>query len=87
MSKTDPLATQRRHIFALASDLEEPLEQALAFAHTLNLMGCGLHNMDDDLASAFVAVAEALTGELSAAKKTWRQIMKESRTPKPHRVG
>lgn len=85
MVKADPDALRRR-FFVLASDLEEPLEQALAFARTLNLMGCGLHNMDDELASAFVAVAEALTDELGVAKKTWRQIMKEGRVTSPRRV-
>ena len=42
-------------------------------------MGYGLRNIDDELVSAFVTVAEALTAELATAKTTWRQLMPKRR--------
>ncbi len=84
----------RRHIFSLACDMEEPLDQALAFARTLDLMGFGLNNIADDHGPSFVAIAEALADRLTTAKKTWRQIMATSRCEpsarlrrKPRHVG
>ncbi len=63
----------RRRIFSLACDMEEPLDQALAFARTLDLMGFGLCNIAaDDHGPSFVAIAEAITDRLKTAKKTWR---------------
>lgn len=64
---------------ATAVDLEEPLARALALARAVELMGYGLRNIDDELVSAFVIVAEALTAELATAKTTWRQLMPKRR--------
>jgi hypothetical protein len=68
----------RRQIFTLVSDLEDPRDQALAFAHAFALMGFGLRNVGDDYGPSFLAIAEAMTGQLTAAKSTWRQIMDAS---------
>ncbi len=69
----------RRRIFSLACDMEEPLDQALAFARALDVMGFGLNSIADDHGPSFVTIAEALTDRLNAAKKTWRQIVAASR--------
>ena len=69
----------RRRVFRLTCDLEEPLDQALAFTNALNLMGYGLNSIGDDHGPALLAVAEAMTGQLTTAKKTWRQIVAASR--------
>jgi hypothetical protein len=61
------------------ADLEEPLARALALARAVELMGYGLHNLDDDLVAAFVTVAESLVAELTTAKTTWRQLMPKRR--------
>ncbi|HEY5236816.1 MAG TPA: hypothetical protein VIJ62_00425 [Rhizomicrobium sp.] len=66
----------------LICELEEPLDQALAFAHALALMGYGLRNAEDDYGSSFLAIAEAMTEELGAAKNTWRQIVAAARMRK-----
>jgi len=88
MSKTHPslgesknLNTEerRRHVFALASDLEEPLDQALAFANALALMAFGLRNIADNYGPSFLAIAEAMTGQLNGAKSTWQQIIDASK--------
>lgn len=70
-----PSAVRPDRVFSLASELEDPLNQALAIARAIQLMGFGLHNVDDDLASAFVTIAEAQTARLAEAKIVWREIM------------
>jgi hypothetical protein len=83
--KTDPAEELRLLVFALACDMEEPLDQALAFANALDLMGFGLNSIGDDHGPALLAIAEALTGQLTAAKKPWWQIMAASRHRAPSR--
>jgi len=82
----------RRRIFSLACDMEKPLDQALAFASALDLIGFGLRTIADDHAPALLAVAEAMTAQITTTKETWRQLMAVSthkprarsrRTPKP----
>jgi len=82
LPKTDPAL---RRVFKLACDLEEPLDQALAFASALDLMGYGLNGIGDDHGPALLAIAEALTGQLTTAKMSWRQIMAASRRRAPSR--
>jgi hypothetical protein len=58
--------------------MEEPLDQALAFARALDLMGFGLNSIADDHGPALLAIAEVLTGQLTTAKKKWREIVAAS---------
>ncbi len=74
MLKPDPTAAERRHVFSLISELEGPLDQALALAGALDLMGFGLGSIADDHGPALLAVAHAITAQLRDAKTTWRQL-------------
>lgn len=68
----------RRRIFSLACEMEEPLAQALAFAGALDLMGFGLRNIADDHGVSLLAIVEALTDELKAAKMVWQKLLAAS---------
>lgn len=81
--KTDPVEELRRRVFKLGCDLEEPLDLALAFTRALDLMGYGLNGIGDDHGSSLLAVAEALTGQITTAKKTWRRLLAASRRRPP----
>ena len=74
MPKADPSPAEElcRRIFSFACDLEEPLDQTLAFARALDLMGFGLRSIHNDHGPAFLTIAEALTDWLKTARKTWR---------------
>lgn len=78
MPKPDPVEELRHRVFTLGCELEEPLDQALALARVLDLMGFGLRAIHNDHGPALLAIAEALTSQLSTAKETWRQIMATS---------
>jgi hypothetical protein len=72
-------------IFAIASDMEEPLNEALAFTRGLALMGYGLESIASDHGGAVLASAESIARELGRAKKIWRQIMAVSGRAKSHK--
>ncbi len=68
--------------------MEEPLSRAVAYSGALELIGFGLNRIGDDHGQAVLAIAEALTADLAAVQKAWRQIMTSSsarRSPKRRR--
>jgi hypothetical protein len=69
----------------LACEMEEPLNQALAFASGLALVGYGLESVAGDHGTAILVSAEAIARELGRAKRTWRQIMAVSGGGKSYR--
>ncbi len=69
------VADLRRHVFSLACEMEEPLSRALAYSGALELIGFGLNRTGDDHGQAVLAIAEAMTADLEAVQKAWRQIM------------
>ena len=72
-SRTPDVKAMRRAIFVLASEMEEPLDQAMAFTGALDLMGFGLRGVNYDFGRSFLAVVETLTYQLEAAKTAWRR--------------
>jgi hypothetical protein len=76
--KTDPAEDLRHRVFMLACNMEEPLDQALAFARALDLMSFGLNSIADDHGPALLAIAEAMTGQLTAARTAvWNSARRE----------
>lgn len=72
-------------MFLLVNAMEEPLNRAIAYGEALELIGFGLNRIGDDHGQAVLAIAEAITADLAAVQKTWRQIMANSsarRSPK-----
>lgn len=69
---------RRRRAFLCATAMEEPLSRAVAYSAALELIGFGLNLIGDDHGPAVLAVAEALTAELAAVQKSWRQIVAAS---------
>jgi hypothetical protein len=63
-------AAEERHrqIFARVSDMEDPLDQSLAFAHALALMAYGLRNIADDYGPSFLAIAEAMATDYGCGR-------------------
>jgi hypothetical protein len=66
---------ERKAIFLLACEMEEPLDSALAFAQALDLMGLGLRSIRDDHGLPLLAIAGTITEQLHAAKTAWRKIV------------
>ncbi|MGD0866948.1 MAG: hypothetical protein ABSA49_15475 [Rhizomicrobium sp.] len=74
-SRAPKADAERKAIFLLACEMEEPLDSALAFAQALDLMGMGLRNIRDDHGLPLLAVAGTITEQLRAAKTAWRKII------------
>jgi hypothetical protein len=65
--------------------MEEPLSRAIAYSGALELVGFGLNRIGDDHGQVVLAIAEAMTADLAAVQKSWRQTMASSsasRSPK-----
>jgi hypothetical protein len=64
----------RKAIFPLVCDMEEPLNRARALTQALQLMGFGLRGIHDDTGPSLLAIAEAIASQLDTAKNAWRRI-------------
>jgi hypothetical protein len=62
-------------VFLCTNAMEEPLSRAIAYNGALELVGFGLCRIGDDHGQAVLAIAEAMTADLAAVQKAWRQIM------------
>ena len=67
----------------LANAMELPLTRAVAYAGALELIGFGLSRIGDDHGQAVIVLAEAMTADLAAVQKVWRQMV---RTPPRERA-
>jgi hypothetical protein len=74
-SRAPKADAERKTIFLLACEMEEPLDAALAFAEALDLMGMGLQSIRDDHGLPLLAVAGAIAAQLHAAKTAWHKIV------------
>lgn len=72
-----------RQTFHLADEIEEPLARAVSYAGALELIGFGLCRIGDEHGQAVIALAEAMTADLAAVQKVWRQMV---RTPARRRA-
>jgi hypothetical protein len=61
-------------VFLCTNAMEEPLSRAIAYNGALELVGFGLCRIGDDHGQAVLAIAEAMTADLAAVQKAWRQI-------------
>ena len=59
--------------------LEYPLNQAFALTQALMLVGLGMRAIDIDHGQAVIALAEALSSELTTARSQWRQAIAKPR--------
>jgi hypothetical protein len=76
----------RDKIHLLADGMEEPLAQATDLIWALNLMGFGLDSIEDkDAGQPILAVARALSENISTARDSWRRIMKAVATDRAGR--
>lgn len=65
----------RARVFTLVMDMEGPLDQLRAFIGALDLMGFGLRDVDKDISSSAIVVAEAAADELDVLRPIWRKLL------------
>jgi hypothetical protein len=63
--------------------MEEPLARAVSYVGALELIGYGLCRIGDEHGMSVIALAEAMSADLGAVQKSWRQIV---RTPARRRA-